>query len=120
TSDRGYDFSNLFLYAHFGGLKIGTAASFGHFHNINIGVAANSTESGIYYNNPATAGDNKFSDIDIRMVLSATGAASGIHLVGCDVTDWQNIKVVGVFTNGLVIDDSSSGCSNQRFVGSSF
>jgi len=119
TNDRFYDIANMVIYGTFGGLKIGTAISHGHFRNLQISVASASTEAAIYYNNPSPAGDNFFTDIICLTILSGTPGAKGIHIVAGDVTGWTNVKTLN-FDNDLLIDASVSSVNFQKFANCSF
>lgn len=125
TSDRAYDIENILIYNFNGGLAIGTSAlsstaSFGYFNNINIGVATGSTIAGFYLNDSSPAGDNRFTNIDIRLALSATTGTYGIQISGADLNIFDNIKVTGAFTNSLLIDALSSAVEHNKFLNSSF
>lgn len=118
TNDRGWKFHDILTYGTFGGLKVGTAASFGDFSNLFISVASASTENGIYYDNPSTAGDNRFHNIDIRVVIGGSAYNNGIRILNADVTEWSNIKVLSA-TKSIVITGASaqqriSNCSLEN------
>lgn len=120
TTDRQYTIDGVLIYGHCGGLKISDAASFSYFNNVIIGVCNGSTEAGLYLDNSSPAGDNRFNNMDIRIVLGGTTASKGIYIAAADVNQWSNIKVVGAFTTGMLIDGASGATFNQKFVSSSF